>query len=364
MKRKMILADSDERYLKELSCYFMENVPQLELITFTKKEKLMEYLERGNSADILVVDELLADAALKKLTPNTTRIVMSVSMSPAADFEVIKKYQRMENLSGTILLKYAEENGTLDAVKGNRKTRTTVFFNPAGGTGKTTLALALAAAGARAGQRTLYLNLEDIDSVSDILPKTEGTLSEVFLALKTKGMNPGIKLKVGAGIEPMAGFAYISGVESVSEYEEISSEEIKRLLHAIQELADYDLVIVDQSSGFTDRTKELLIEADMILVPVTTEEGNAAKLQRLLNESRLHAAYDSLFRKMYMIVNKTGANGSAAVQLPKEVSSQIPICTSIAALDILAKKKNILQLSDQMLQIMNPVLRLLIHGNS
>ncbi|MCI8512323.1 MAG: hypothetical protein HFE83_10080 [Lachnospiraceae bacterium] len=37
------------------------------------------------------------------------------------------------------------------------------FYSPAGGAGKTTLSLAMASAAAKAGMRTLYLNLEEID---------------------------------------------------------------------------------------------------------------------------------------------------------------------------------------------------------
>ncbi len=41
-KRKMALADSDERYLKEISYYFMEKLPQFELLIFTRRETLYQ----------------------------------------------------------------------------------------------------------------------------------------------------------------------------------------------------------------------------------------------------------------------------------------------------------------------------------
>lgn len=363
MKKTMILADTDERYVKELSYYFMENVPQLELITFTKREKLMQYLKQGNHADILVVDERLAETALMELTSGTTRIAMSVNMFSIDGFETVKKYQRMEALSEAVLLKYAEEKGSLETVKGSSDTKIITFFNPAGGTGKTTLSLALAAAGAKTGLRTLYLNLEDIDSVHDVLEKTSGSLSDVFLALKTKGMNPGIKIKGSAVREPSAGFYYISGVESISEYEEINDDEIKKLLEAIQELSDYDFVVVDLNSCFVGRTKEVLKEADFIFVPITMEEGNTAKLQRLLQESRLHGEYDPLFGKMHVMLNKANIHGNGEEYLPEVIRSQLPFCTSIAASHSLAKRKNIVLSAEQMVQIMNPVLQL-IRGKS
>ncbi len=363
IKKIMLLADTDERYVKELSYFFMENVPQMELVTFTKKEKLMQYLNEKNHVDILVADEKLADLPLKELTPDTTRIAMSVSWIPIDGFELVKKYQRMENLSEIILLKYAEKNGNLEAVKGNSHTKIVTFFHPAGGTGKTTLSLALATAGAKAGYRTLYLNLEDVNSVYDVFAKTKGNLSDVFLALKTKGMNPGIKLKGSVGREPSAGFYYLSGVESISEYEEIHDEEMQMLFAAIQELADYDLVVADPNSCFAGRTKEILKNANAIFVPVTGEEGNMVKLQHLLEESQLHSVYDSLFQKMYMVVNKVREGTEKTLFIPELVCSQIPFCTSIAASGMLKTWKNIFLSDEAMLRIMEPVLQIVMEKN-
>lgn len=358
----MILADQDERYLRELSHYFMEHVSQFELITFTKQEKLYQYLEQGNTADVLMVDEMLAENRLKDLTSGMTRIAMSVGMSPADGFVLVKKYQRMDTLSDTVLMRYAEDSGSLEAVRGDSDTRIAAFYSPAGGTGKTTLALALAAAGVRAGLRTLYLNLEEIDSVKDILGKTPGSLSDVFLALKTKGMNVGIKLKGSVGTDPAAGFDFLSGVESISEYDEIDGKDVGRLLGAVREVADYDLVVVDQTAAFTDRTREILRQADQILVPVIHSDGNAAKLLRFLEESRLHDAYDSLFRKMHLIDNRAGSGGNGG-QLLNAVRNQLPCCAVIMESPVLGSRQNILRSGGELLQMLNPVLQILAGSN-
>lgn len=357
-KKKMILADPDERYLRELSHYFMEHVPQLELVTFTKREKLYKYLDQGNTADILLADEMLAETRLKELASGMTRIAMSVGMSLADGFEVVKKYQRMDSLADAVLMKYAENSGSLETVRGDSDTRIAAFYSPAGGTGKTTLALALVAAGARAGLRTFYLNLEEIDSVKDILGNTPGSLSDVFLALKTKGMNVGIKLKASVAAEPVAGFHFLSGVESISEYDEINGKDVGRLLEAVREIADYDLVVVDQTSAFTERTREVLRQADQILVPMVQSEGNASKLLRFLEESRLHDAYDPLFSKMYLIENQTGAGGNGG-QLINAVRSQLPCCGAVMESFLLGSRQNILRSGGELLQTLGPILQML-----
>lgn len=362
IRKKMILADEDEHYLKELRYEFMEKAPQLDLITFTKREKVYQYLEQGGAADILVVDEGFADEAMKGLSQSMTRIALSSSIIPCDGFEVVKKYQRMEALLNAILLKYAQDSGSMEAVRGNSDTRIAAIYSPAGGTGKTALALAMATAGAKSGLRILYLNLEEIDSVKDILGRTHGCLSDVFLALKTKGMQVGIKLKECIGREPAAGFDYVSGVESISEFEEIDGEDIKKLLQAIRDLSSYELVILDQTSGFTEKTRRILEAADVILVPVTAEEGSISKLQRFLGESNLHGKYDELFGKMNLIINKAGANGSGQEWLPNSISSRIPCCAGIAVLPALAKRGDILRAGDMMHLLMAPVLQTAMTG--
>lgn len=142
VKKQLILADRDELYLTNLSNYFMEKNPQLEQNIFTKKEKLIDYLENGGSADILAVDEGFADAKLQVLAADMTKIVLSSSMEPVEGYEVVKKYQKSESLLNEILLKYAESTGKTDVIRGKSNTRAVVFYSPAGGSGKTTLSLA------------------------------------------------------------------------------------------------------------------------------------------------------------------------------------------------------------------------------
>lgn len=156
-------------------------------------------------------------------------------------------------------------------------TRAVAFYSPAGGSGKTTLSLAMASACGAAGLRTFYLNLEEIDSVKGTLVPSVGTLSDVFLALKTKGMNVGVKLAACAVQERTGGFYYLSGVESISEYEEITGDEMRRLVETICSLSEYDVVIIDVTSSFSEKTLAVLNEADIVFVPVLSEENSIAK---------------------------------------------------------------------------------------
>lgn len=349
VRRTVVLADGDEAYLERLSNYFMEKAPQLELSLFTDQELLGRYL-RENKPDILLAGEEFAGKAREAQA--AVRLLLSSSMAPAEGFEVIKKYQKTEKLLSEILLKYAEATGSGETLKGSSHTRTAAFYSPAGGGGKSVLALGMACACARAGFRVLYLDLEEVDSVQGILPRTPGSMSDLFLALKTKGMNVGIKLAACVGQEPANGFWYVSGADSVSEYEEIGGGELERLLEAVKEQAEYDILVADLSSGFHERTLSVLRQSDLIFAPVRPEEGAEAKLSRLLGESRLHERYNRLFERLRLVVNQADSR-EAAVRIAGAFNS-IPCTAVIPRTPVLAERSVLLQSGAQLDRLFEP----------
>lgn len=356
-RKRVVLMDDDERYLQELSYYFMEKVPQFELLTFTKEEKLYQYFDEGGRAELLAVDEKFVGKTLEARTSGITRVMLSVSMASVEGFVSVKKYQKLETLVNTMLLTYAEESNTLETVRGSAATRIVSFYSPAGGTGKTTLALALAAAASRMGLRVLYLNLEEISSTGSVLPKEGAGFSDLFLALQTKGMNVGIRLKSCAQKEPAAGFYYIADVDSISEYEEIDGADIERLLRAARELADYDLVITDHASGCSSHLWAALKETDMILVPASADGGDQEKLERFLKESQIHDRYDSILGKMRVLLNRVCRPGTGVEALKETIRSQVPCCTAVMNSPALADKKLLLASTDALIPVMAPVLQ-------
>ncbi len=358
MKKKLLLADYDSEYLRELSYYFMEQVPQFELALFTKEDTLLAYLKGEEPGDVLVLDEQLANEKISSLADTMTKIVLSAGGTPPKGFSAVKKYQKMSDLVNQILMCYAEDHDALEVVRGSSSTQLLAFYSPAGGSGKTTMALGTAAASARMGLHCFYLNLEEIDSVRGLLEQTAGGLSDLFLALNTKGMNAGIRLKASVRQEESAGFDYLSGVESISEYEEIQEENVRELLKMIRSLADYDLVVIDLSSGFGSLTRAALEEADRIVVPFVPQENHIAKLSRFLAESSLHDRYDALFQKMSLLLNTIVPWGGQAEGVPEKIRSRIPICGSIGTYPLLADWRRLLRESEQLIGCMGPVLQL------
>lgn len=363
IKRQMILADSDSTYLEKLANYFMEKAPQLELNVFTEKQLLKEYLMKAE-ADILVVDENFIDPDIKIEGDRSVCLALSSSMTPKSGFICVRKYQKTEALLNEILLKYAEATDSADMIRGTSHTKTAVFYSPAGGTGKTVLSLGLAVAAAAVGLKALYLNLEEIDSVKDILCQTPGSLSEVFLALKTKGMNAGIKLASCVSKEAAGGFYYLSGVDSISEYEEITGKELSGLLEILRTQAEYDLVIVDLASGFNEKAVKTMETADVVFVPVVPEESAAGKMKRLLKEAELHDRYREIFQKMCLVINQAAGAAPGEILQKSGLLEQLPCIASFYHSDLWIQKTAILRSGTTVYQMYQPLLERLMNGDA
>lgn len=363
IKKKLILADCDEMYLNSLSNYFMEKAPQLELNIFTRKDLLYQYLDKNHENKVLIVDEFFAGTELSERAGEAVKLVLSTTMTPVEGFEVVKKYQKAETLLSEILLKYAENTGSVEAIRGGSHTRLAAFYSPAGGTGKTVLALGMAAACAQAGIKTFYLNLEEVDSVWDILEPSAGSLSDIFLALKTKGMNAGLKLASCVRQESIGRFFYITGVESVSEYGEIDGQDVVRLLGAITGLAEYDLVILDTASGLSERTLKTLECADQIFTPVLSDCGVISKMQRFLREETLHEVYNPILRKMSLVINRSGRSGIGKELMESGILERLPCCAVITASPVFVRRADLLCSGELLRQMMGRMIEAAMGGS-
>lgn len=356
MKKRMVLADLDSEYLNHIAGYFMEHAPQLEQNLFTKSEKLRTYLERGEAADILVISEDMLDAVPSNLGEKTTKILLSSTMEPKEGYAVVKKYQKTQNLLNDILLKYAEKSGSAEAIRGKSNTRMIAFYSPAGGSGKTALSLGLASSMAAEGKKVFYLNLEAIDSVSEILPHTSGSLSDLILAVRSKGMDAGLKVAAYVGMEPEGRFFYISGLDSAAEYRELKGEDIQRLLKSIRDLAEYDEVIIDLSSGFSEIEEVALKEADVIYVPQVEGEATVAKMRRFLRETEFQETWRVLAEKMKMIVNRTAASEIRSEFSNSGILAQISCVCVVAEAPLFSDMRQIIRSGNMLKSIMVPLM--------
>lgn len=316
-KINIALADSDELYLNHLSNYLMEHVNTLEVFAFSTKESLIKFIgDKSNKIDIIAFTEELMDEAVKSADVPAKVLLSDGTFSELEEFKSVNKYQKAEKFVKDILLIYAERTGRVEAVSnGNKNTKTVGFYSPIGGSGKTTLALSTAQILASQGKRVFYLNAEKINSTVDVLNKAgSGSLSDLYLAVKTKGANIGIKIMANKYTDTNSGISYINPAESSLEINEITADEFRRLLTEFENLSEFDYVIVDYDSEFSKEKIKLLEKCDVIVAPFTPENTSLTKAKVFIKELGMYDELKEIKQKTVFVLNKTVEQSNAIVQ--------------------------------------------------
>lgn len=308
MKINLVIADNDEMYLNRFAGYLQEKGNGLAVSAFSSVVSLGKHLAKNSGRVDLILfsramlcDELINFSAVKMLMAEDDRIT-------DMGFDCVNKYQKADGFLNQVLLYYAEKSGRSDAViKGNKDSVVAAFFSPVGGGGKTTLALAVTAAAAQKGKKSLYLNLERINSVRSLLANnTNKDISDVFLALKSKEGNIGLKIMEAKHTDPISKISYIPPSRSTLEINEVTNEELCRLITETDNMGEFDIIAVDMD-GEADADKLALLEkCDVIVMPFTSDYPSVAKIKTLADEIELQGEdLEWLEKKLIFVLNKS-----------------------------------------------------------
>lgn len=357
-KINIVLADSDELYLNHLSNYLMEHVNTLEVFAFSTKESLIKFIgDKSNKIDVIAFTEDLIDGTIKVANIPAKILLSDGTFSELEEFERVNKYQKAENFVKDILLIYAEKTGRVEAVStGDKDTKIIGFYSPVGGSGKTTLALACSQVLSGQGKRVFYLNAEKINSTVDVLNKADGgSLSDLYLTVKTKGANISLRIMANKYTDTDSGISYINPAESSLEINEITSDEFGKLLAEFENLGEFDYVIVDFDSEFSKEKIKLLDKCDVIISPVTPENTPLVKTKLFIKELGMYDEFKELKQKFVFVLNKSVAQSNAVVQ-NSGLMSECEIKANISISPILSDINNILHSGNSLGQIMSGII--------
>lgn len=357
-KINIVLADSDELYLNHLSNYLMEHVNTLEVFAFSTKDSLIKFIgDKTNKIDVIAFTEDLMDGTIKVADIPAKILLSDGTFSELEEFESVNKYQKAENFVKDILLIYAEKTGRVEAVStGDKDTKIIGFYSPAGGSGKTTLALSCAQILAGQGKRVFYLNGEKINSTVEVLNKADsGSLSDLYLTVKTKGANISLRIMANKYTDTDSGISYINPAESSLEINEMLPEEFRKLLTEFENLGEFDYVIVDFDSEFSKEKIKMLDKCDVIIAPITPENTPLAKAKLFIKELGMYDELKELKEKIVFVLNKSVAQSNTVVQA-SGIMSECEIKANISISPILSDINNILHSGSSLGQIMSGII--------
>ena len=306
-KINILIADSDQGYLNQLSGYLVNNHPRFNVVSFGKKDGLISYLENHRDAiDILLLDESMKCQETDVCNAGS-KLLLTENLSGSGDgYQEIRKYQKLSLLVNSIILEYGKATGTSDALsKGAKKTRCIGVYSPVGGSGKTTLSIFIAHTLGMQQRKVLYLNYEHIDSTREILPrKAQVSFSDLLLMIHSGEQGIGLRLLSGVHTSPDLSFYYINPPDSSLELNEIPIGEQLSLLTDVIGMAQFDDIIVDFDSELNGDKISLLQLCDRIVIPFVPSPVSMSKFLRFFKELSLHEETSSIAGKGVFVGNK------------------------------------------------------------
>lgn len=312
---RIAVADENEEYLNRLVSV-LEEYKDLTLSVYTDRSSLETALV-SRTFDILLFDSDLYDGqpALKK---NALAVMLldEDKAVPAAcqDFHKINKYQRISGIYKKILELYSEICQDVGELMGGKPVVSAAFYSPAGGSGKTTLALVAASKLAMRGYRTFYISFEDVASEDCYLPQSgEKGISELLGFL---GSEINFPMKLESLLQVKAdNLYYLRHFDSPNDIYEMTAQETGELLMEIGRSGLFEYIIVDMGVALDARALSIFEQMQKIVIVEKPDTISAHKLRCFMAQTHILNAYG---KKMVRVLNFD--NGRAA-----EGNGQIPL---------------------------------------
>jgi cellulose biosynthesis protein BcsQ len=314
---RMVVADTDEAYLVSLSGFFTNTCSRrFQVSSFTDKSSLDRYLSENNEKiDIILINKELFSEHLSINKGST--VIFLTEGNCNAGFEgcySVNKYQHCERLAANIIKIYSE-NTYRDSVCsfGDKKSRITAVFSPAGGTGKTTVSLCASIQCANKGLPVFYLNLEDFQSTPLYFDCGSGpNFSNFLYYLKNKDKNLDLRIEGFSSFDDDSNVRFFSPPESAVEINELTPGELSRLINELHKSERYEAVFIDMSSRLDRRSLAVFEGSDVILLVITQDEACMLKVKRLVDELNMlmkKSNKSCIWDKVVIVLNRCIDNG-------------------------------------------------------
>lgn len=321
MRIRILIAAEDADYLDRLARVVTDKYADLfEVNVCSSKENLRQVQQKGNADIALIGAEFMDCIDFGRVRMPILMWDGEVDVSQADEkLKLVKKYQRISSIVSKVLEYYSVLPKAALMVEGGAPI--TVVWSPAGGCGKTTVALAYAAQKAAAGKKVVYLDFEPFSSGDVYFSGTGKSISCVFERLDT---NLELLLQSVQMQDPGSGIYYFSKPDNYDDMNELTAEDMCTLVSACAK--NCDEVIVDCGGACGTQTKALLDMAASVMLVVTGEPYCQKKWEQFCTQ---YSVFESIREKAMMVKNRGAGNIAEhgmerIIELPK-VQSADPV---------------------------------------
>ena len=281
-KIRIVLVDSDERYLMPLEYKIIEQFGDNgDIHVITDIDYFSTFFGKPQSIDILIINEELYDRSIERHDIDNLFILL----------EVPNDEEETGNLSANKIYKYSSVkqifNVIIDQVKNNNtvsfpksfETKVVMVYSPIGGIGKTTIAAGISSVLANNHKKVLFIGTDNLQTFGCIM-RSDSKLkagTESSIIAKSEYLYDVIKPRIveeDFDILP----PFTSALSSLN----IKMEEYIHLINCIRDAKEYDFIIVDCATDFSEATSKLMSNASQTLIVTGQDDVSAHKLDCLL----------------------------------------------------------------------------------
>lgn len=311
----LVMADGNRDYITRFERFLIVNYPQrFEVFSFSSSDMLLDFLNNHDKKDILLINRKIYAKELKLMgadgvTRANSVIFLSGDGGAAVPegFHVIDKYQHAEKIIAEILRIYSSGCANDCSVSGGNYTQLVCFCSPAGGTGTSGIAAGCSILSAGRGLKTFYLNLENVPSTGRYFHgDSEQSFSNVIYHLKGKSDNLGLKLESAKCCDPKTGVYFYAPPASILDMNELTEQDVVRMLDEFKKGSVYDAVFIDLPSGLNPCNSAVLGHADAVIMVLEQGDRTMAKMNQMkAGFELLRQKYGmEMTRKIIPVINK------------------------------------------------------------
>lgn len=278
---RVIIADEDTRYIVPLQFKFVTDFfNKIDLEVITDRAYFEDYFSKPQNAEILIVSDELYDSSLQRHNIQNIFVMMEqYDEGGTGELNVTQlfKYTSIKEIFNEIIGKSA---GALNiAAVEKKETQIILVTSAAGGVGKTTVAMGVAACLAQNYKRVLYINAARLQNfqyaLDNSLPITSPDVYANLLNAQDNVYND-IKHVIRKEI-----FSYLPAFKAALMSVGLDFNIYSKLALSAKRSNEYDFVIIDAESTFDDAKIDLIDLADKVVV-ITDQSFSSVHSTNLL----------------------------------------------------------------------------------
>ncbi len=298
-ERVLVLYDKEEEYARLMSEFLRTHSDApWEIHTYTKEADLLTGERQVNIA-MLVIAESVYSEKLDVLGADRTVILNESGVMKWGQLPNINKYQQADNVLRRLLEIYMEvARVVLPKLQSGFRTNFIGIYSPIHKSMQSSVALTMCQLLAKK-HRTLYLNFEHYQGISELVPDRQSRDMADLLYFLTADKNR-FRLRMQTMIQKKGNLEYVPSMKSGQNLLTVDAKEWLELLQKIEELGDYEYVVLDLSESMQGLFEILRVCRRVFTL---TQEDKVSKC-KLMQYEQLLSWYD-----YEDVLQKTGRYG-------------------------------------------------------